>query len=740
MQSKEIQVSIIIVNYKVEKELISCILSIIKSKPKVSFEIIVVDNDQKSKLKNKLGDFAQVKYVKSSKNIGFGAGNNLGSKSASGKFLFFLNPDTTVVKNSIDVLYNFIINNPKNGMIAPLLLDPKGEVYPYQGSDEYYLTSALVVFSSINKIFPNNNISSKFFHKKWNKKDVEEFDVVPGTAFMIRRSVFKKIKMFEEKLFLYFEEYDLAKRMKKLGYKNYIVPQAKVLHIWGSSTSKRKDINKIFSRSRYIFFKKNYGAFFALIINFVSNFGRYELMLALILAISAFLGFFKIRELMIFIGDQGWFYLSGRDMLINGHIPLVGIASSRPWLHQGPLWTYLLAFFLWIFNFNPLSGAYATIIIGIISVFAMYLVGSAIFSKRVGIISALLFATSPLVVFYMRMPYHTSPIPIFAIAFIFCLYKIIQNKLIYLPLTIFLLSVLYNFEIVSAVLWVVVPTILGYKLYKNKIHFKGILNKKILTLSVICSIVPLFPMILYDVRNGSPQTLKFIAWIFYRVVSVFDYNSQHAFSISKIIIMWDFLLNNFTKLIFASSNLISLVILICTTAWVVYFIVQKREKSGSHNLVFLLFFIPLLIIILNQTPSEAYLPILFPVAILIFSLFLNFLMRIRRMLIPIFIFIIIVVFGNIRFIFKNDFAFDRSSRMFTLDKRLQASYEILNIAGSKDYNLKGIGPGSEFGSFTMNYEYLTWWLGHAPSKKDKDFTIYISESANGIKIESLNSK
>ena len=115
-------------------------------------------------------------------------------------------------------------------------------------------------------------------------------------------------------------------------------------------------------------------------------------------------------------------------------------------------------------------------------------------------------------------------------------------------------------------------------------------------------------------------------------------------------------------------------------------------------------------------------------------------MRIRNMKIAIVIFIIIVVLSNISFMVKNDFAFDKSSRMFTLDKRQQAAYEILNIAGDKDYNLKGRGPGSEHESFTMNYEYLAWWLGHAPSKDNRSLKIYVSEYEDGIKIEKLNNK
>ena len=579
-------VSIIIVNYRVEKELTVCISSILESKPKVKFEIIVVDNSSSDRLREDLRKISQIKYIRSKRNIGFGAGNNLGNKFASGKYLFFLNPDTIVKKSVVDVLYNFMDNNSSAGMIAPLLLDPSGNTYPNQGSNEYNLVSALVTESFINKLFPNNPISKNFFHKNWAKNETEEFDVVPGTAFMISKDLFEKIGMFDEKFFLYFEEYDLAKRIKELEYKNYIVPQAKVIHVWEASAKKRKDINNIFSQSRHYFFKKNYGALFASIVNIVSSIGKFEFILGFILGISVFLSLFRIRELMIFIGDQGWFYLSARDMLINGQIPLVGIASSHPWLHQGPFWTYLLASFLWIFHFNPVSGAYLTAFLGALSVLMMYLVGSALFSKRVGLLASLFYATSPLIIFYMRLPYHTSPIPFFVLIYIFFLNKVVQGKSIYLPMTLTLLSILYNFEIATSTLGVVLVGVLICKIIKKKILINKILNKKIVILSVIAFITPLLPMILYDVKNGFPQTLKFAAWSLYRSVSLFGDNPQQTFSINKIIIMFNFLFINFTKIIFVQSNLVSLIILLFLIGWVIYMRLKKK-KAGSFSLVFL---------------------------------------------------------------------------------------------------------------------------------------------------------
>src|SRR3989344_2993131 len=103
-----IEVSIIIVNYRVEKELIDCISSILKSRPQKICEIIVVDNDEEPKVGNVLNKkFKDIKYIKSPKNLGYGGGNNLGASYSQGDFLFFLNPDTIVKKMQLIGWWNF---------------------------------------------------------------------------------------------------------------------------------------------------------------------------------------------------------------------------------------------------------------------------------------------------------------------------------------------------------------------------------------------------------------------------------------------------------------------------------------------------------------------------------------------------------------------------------------------------------------------------------------------------------
>jgi len=116
-------------------------------------------------------------------------------------------------------------------------------------------------------------------------------------------------------------------------------------------------------------FRKYFGIPQALIVDLFARINKFSVLIIFTLLLSLVLRIYNLSQNMTFIGDQGWFYLSARDLLISHQIPLVGITSSHTWLHQGPLWTYMLAMVLFISKFNPVSGAYLTILFGLATVF-----------------------------------------------------------------------------------------------------------------------------------------------------------------------------------------------------------------------------------------------------------------------------------------------------------------------------------------------------------------------------------
>ena len=117
----KVQTSIILVHYKYPKILYNCIDSVINCSQRASYEIIVVDNSVNETLKIEINrKLPRVNYIKSTKNLGYGGGNNLGARYARGKYLFFLNPPffcSSLSRYYLTRLYeyfvmiNFLYNN-----------------------------------------------------------------------------------------------------------------------------------------------------------------------------------------------------------------------------------------------------------------------------------------------------------------------------------------------------------------------------------------------------------------------------------------------------------------------------------------------------------------------------------------------------------------------------------------------------------------------------------------------------
>lgn len=733
MRNKGIKVSVVIVNYKVEKELIDCIYSILKSEPKISFEIIVVDNNKESSSENELKNkFSNVRYVKSQRNLGYGGGGNLGAFYAQGKYLFFLNPDAKILKGALDSLYSFFTKNKNIGIISPVFLDDNFEPFKSQGSKE--LTPKTILFSQslLRKVFPNRNIYNDDLLGVWDMRYPLETSAVPGAAMMISARLFKRIGGFDEKLFLYFEENDISKRVRDLGYRLFIVPSAKIVHLVGRSTKSIRNIEEVYSKSRYFYLKKHYGLIKAIFTQTILSINKTFIGLLFVLGLAIFLRVFKIESTMPFIGDQGWFYLSARDMVVNGEIPLVGIASSHPWLHQGPLWAYMLAGMFWIFGFNPLNGAYLTITLGILSVFLVYIAGKEMFSKRVGLISALLYASSPLIIIHSRAPYHTSPIPLFTLLFIFSLFKWVKGNNTFFPLSILFLAILYNFELATSVLWPILLIILTYGMWKKKEWVKKIFNKKTLTFSFLAFLIPMIPILIYDFNNNFPQTLKFLAWIGYRILKFFGFPSIHG-EVDPVnfnsMIMFSF--HFYQNLIFTASGIVAFVIFIFSFSLLVTSVYRSCKKK-VHNLGILLLALWIVISLLgyfvNKTPSEAYLTIFFPAIIFLTAFSFEKIMRIKTLYFPTILTVISLAAINSYYLISTNYF----TGNFDFSKRLNVVREIIKKANGNPYNIVGRGNGSQFESFTMNYQYLVWWLGRPASKEKEKLKIYITEKNDQI--------
>jgi len=257
---KKLDISIIIVNYRVQKELFKCIESIYKTCTDLNFEILVVDNDEVKTLEDPLSKkFPKVIYIPSSKNVGWGSGINIGAKFAKGDYLYLLNPDTILLPSALKLLFEFAKDNPKLGIIASRLVDFKQKPFYPLGSKELTPLSAMISYTFLEKIFPFSFFAKKFFEGE-KRGDVTYMEVPPLAASLIKKSIFNAVGGFDKNIFLYFEEFDFSKRLKAKNYLSVIHDQSFVMHAVGASTKKRLDSNQFFKDSRKYYFTKYFGA------------------------------------------------------------------------------------------------------------------------------------------------------------------------------------------------------------------------------------------------------------------------------------------------------------------------------------------------------------------------------------------------------------------------------------------------------------------------------------------------
>lgn len=257
------EISIIIVNRNQSDLLLNCLKSIFDNPCRRNFEIIVVDNastDDSVRLVEQ--HFKNVKLIKNQTNTGFSAANNRALKIADGRFILSLNSDTIILKDSIDILAEFLEKTSQAALCAPKLLNPDGSIQP----NVYHFTTfrSILARYTIFKYFGLFKKDRDFYKMRHFSYDhIIEIDRPMGAAMMAKKDALEKINNFDEEFFFYFEDADICLRLKKTGFKIYFIPDAQIIHIGGASSQSlgRHKTDMMFYRSMFYYFRKHRGKF-----------------------------------------------------------------------------------------------------------------------------------------------------------------------------------------------------------------------------------------------------------------------------------------------------------------------------------------------------------------------------------------------------------------------------------------------------------------------------------------------
>lgn len=216
-------VSIIILNWNGERFLENCLSSVLnQSYPNI--EVIVVDNHSTDKSVEILETkFRHLKSIKSDKNLGFAAGNNLGIQESKGEYVILLNNDTEVEPDWVEQLMKVCQAASDIGMCASKV--------KYVQDREILNSTGVVLYRDLTAI--NRGIG---------EKDERQYDRLTsvfcpyGAAALYKRKMLDQIGFLDEDYFMFREEDELGWRANLAGWRCVFVPTAVVYHYRSAGT------------------------------------------------------------------------------------------------------------------------------------------------------------------------------------------------------------------------------------------------------------------------------------------------------------------------------------------------------------------------------------------------------------------------------------------------------------------------------------------------------------------------
>lgn len=137
---------------------------------------------------------------------------------------------------------------------------------------------------------------------------------------------------------------------------------------------------------------------------------------------------YRIGDYMEFLGDQGRDVLIIRDFLKHGNLFFIGPQTSIGNMYLGPFFYYLIAPSLLLANFSPIGPAIFIALINIFTVYLVYFIGKKWFNKSTGLISAFLFAISPVAIKYSNFIWNPNIMAFFSLLFVYFFFEAFRTK------------------------------------------------------------------------------------------------------------------------------------------------------------------------------------------------------------------------------------------------------------------------------------------------------------------------
>jgi len=364
--------------------------------------------------------------------------------------------------------------------------------------------------------------------------------------------------------------------------------------------------------------------------------------LIIILILASFLRLYRISDYMEFLGDQGRDVLIIRDFLKHGNLFFIGPQTSIGNMYLGPFFYYLIAPSLLLANFNPVGPAVFIALINIAAVYLVYFIGKKWFDKTTGLISAFIFAISPVAIRYSNFIWNPNIMAFFSLLFVYFFFEAFRTKKYknFIFASLSFVMVMNSHYLGLALL----PFVGLYWLF----HLYRIIKEKspelkpflINTLfAFVIFILSLTPQVLFDIKHDGQNTKALLTFFTQRETTV---NIKAYKAIPEIPNLFN-QIN--TSLLAGKNEKFGLVIsLIFTVLLLLTLFKFKKQKPSFWYIFFWLLSGIVALALYKQHIYDHYFAFLFPVVFLLIGFLVS---KFKLLGMPLLIIIIIASFlGN----------------------------------------------------------------------------------------------
>lgn len=230
--------SVIIVNYNTRDDTVAAVQSVVRHRGELEIQVIVVDNGSVDGSVEALRALSPtVEIIEAGENLGFARGVNRGAARARAEYLLLLNPDTTVLPDSLERLVRFARASPQYRIFGGRTVRADGSPEPSSCWGAPSLWSLTMFALMLSTAFKRSRVFDPESLGRWERDTIREVPIITGCLLLIATDDFRSLGGMDEDYFLYGEDAEFSMRAGARGMARVIYPPATIVHTVGGSSS-----------------------------------------------------------------------------------------------------------------------------------------------------------------------------------------------------------------------------------------------------------------------------------------------------------------------------------------------------------------------------------------------------------------------------------------------------------------------------------------------------------------------